>query len=297
MYRLLFLLVLPFVHARNIIMLGDSITMDMYQFDFHPFESTDIVNNYARAAFGIELVRLIIDPERDLNRLNIALTENTNTNSYSSLDVIVPNIENNPPDIISMMIGLRDVFDGLSNNTPTSIIINNYKFLLDRIEQLVPPNTIVLINTVIPADNTGYNDFYRDILFNKIREFNSLLKLEIDNRDILDYRFVDLFDSFLKNGRTNPDLFLAQGEHLLHPSLSGYKLWKQKINTVLFENTSAAVAYIKTNHWDGKTHRNFFQLFINDKHIGSFLETSSIIQEFTLTNEKIYKIEVVMSTW
>ena len=68
------------------------------------------------------------------------------------------------------------------------------------------------------------------------------------------------------------------------------------MKSILFENTNA-MAYISTNHWDTKTHRNFFQLFINDQYINSFLDTKATKQSFVLPEEKIYKIEVIMSTW
>lgn len=302
MYLLLLLSILSFCSARNVMLFGDSITMDMKHFNYNMFETTDSVINYGRSAFSTELVRLIIDPNRDYNRLMVALEENPITSSYQPYQVIVPDIRNNPPEIISIMIGLRNIFNGADISLVPSHL-NEYKLLLNLLESLLPSNTIILINSILPMDNTGYHTSFKNLMKTVTEEFNRQLKIEIENRSYeskLDYRFVDLYQFFLKNDSINPDLFLHQGEMLLHPSLQGYNVWKEHIRNVLnndIEVQNNPVLHIRTNHWDTKEHRNFFQLFINDDYIDSFVETKAMLQIFTINNQDIRKIEIIMSTW
>jgi hypothetical protein len=293
--KIVFLFFLPFVFARNIVLLGDSLTMDLKNFNYNLFDPTDTVTNYARSAFNINLVHYILDPYRNVNLLNTELSKNENTATYTSNQVIIPNIVSNPPDVICIMVGLRNVLDGFANSNSIINDINDYGLLLDKIKQLLP-STTVLINSVLPTDNTEFSDYYKNLIINTIREFNQQLNVKVDSRNDPNFHYIDLFDSFLLNDRSNPELFLQQNDMLLHPSLQGYVVWKQKLNEVLF-STNNPVVYIRTNHWDGLDHRNYFQLFINDKYIGSFMETESIIKDFQLSNEIIYKIEIIMSTW
>lgn len=292
MKLLLFVLLLPFVSAKTVYLFGDSITQDLKNYNFNPFNPSDNVQNYARSAFDVELVHLIIDPYRNMNRLTAALQENTVTKDFFPNQVIVPNIQANPPDVIFIMVGLRN----LLVSEPIHDIVYEYQLLLNKLEMLLPKETIILVASVLPVDNNIFVDSYRELLLGRMREYNSLLKYEVSIRNKLNYHYINLFDAFMDGNRASKTLLLQQGDALIHPSLQGYQVWKNKLGEI-FEEEFNPIAIIRTQHWDHREHRNYFQLFINDQFVGSFFEFKEMSQTFVIGEEKITKIEVVLTSF
>lgn len=293
--------------AQKILLLGDSLTMNLQNSPVKLFDSPHTVNNKAVGAFNIELVRLALDPNRNTTRFYQALLENQFTRTVNPYSVMVFDLQSNPPDVVSIMIGLRNILDGMSSYKPMSQHVDEYKLLLDRMETFLPARTIVMLNSVLPYDSIAFPDYLRDVLTTNVRTFNQLLQEEVDRRNAnnpkLRYTFVNVFDLFLANNRANHALFANENGQMIHPNDAGYRTWKVKINQVLNDvsqgqptETVYPKIMVNTQHFGGQMNGlAHYQVLVNGVTIGdAYAKPTAETLAFTIPKhlKNIAKIEI-----
>ena len=274
------------VYSSKVLLLGDSITMNLKKNNFNLFDDSDTIYNHAYSAFGIDLVSTIIDPNRNNNELFTLLQNNQYTIGYD-INEIIPNIYPNPPNIISIMVGIRDIFDGfISGDNNVDKHINKYKLLLNKLEYLVPLTTIIYINSVLPTTNDLLPGFLKESILTEIELFNDKLKTEIDTRDRFTY--IDLFELFMKDGYIDRSLFFYENYEILHPNINGYTVWKNKItyeNNHKYINTTSLI--INTDNVNNRV--KYISVFIDNIYISGSMTNNQLIN---IVNKNFQKIEI-----
>ena len=120
------------------------------------------------------------------------------------------------PAKIFIMIGINDI----SKDIPDTIIVDNYKKIINRISK-ESPRTKLYVQSILPTNNE-FSDF--------TRHQNKDEHIRIINKSLFQYckqkkvHFVDLYTSFLdENGKLNK-LYTNDG---LHINGYGYTKWKE----------------------------------------------------------------------
>lgn len=193
--------------TETVYMFGDSITLNMLNYPDIFDNDYYNVTNYGRSACGIELLTNIIDPNRDLVRLNTLIQENGYIIGLPINEIIIPDMSITKPGVVSILVGFYDM---LTSNS--LVAMSRYNILLNKLEELLAPNTIVLLQSVIPMDNE-IDPITVNIIINIFRDFNLKLEEEVNRRlalesNSLKYIFVDLHSEFLKDGTPNRSLYL-----------------------------------------------------------------------------------------
>ncbi|MFM7672468.1 MAG: GDSL-type esterase/lipase family protein [Bacteroidota bacterium] len=120
------------------------------------------------------------------------------------------------PKKIFVMIGVNDI----ARNIPDSVILNNYRRLMDRV-RAESPRTQLIMQSVLPTNNQFKpfkNHYGKD---DHIRAVNAGLRQLCTERGI---DFVDLYVRFLDESGRLDSKYTNDGLHL---NGSGYMLWKQ----------------------------------------------------------------------
>ncbi|MEO7309103.1 MAG: GDSL-type esterase/lipase family protein [Chitinophagaceae bacterium] len=120
------------------------------------------------------------------------------------------------PTKIFIMIGINDI----ARDTPDSIILANYKKIIERIRN-ESPKTIIIVQSILPTNNE-FTDFKNHQ--NKdthIQWFNGQLMAYCKAAKI---RFINLYPSFLDNNNKLSRSFTNDGLHL---NGDGYMKWKE----------------------------------------------------------------------
>ena len=120
------------------------------------------------------------------------------------------------PAKIFIMIGVNDI----SKSTPDSVIISNYKKIINRIK-LASPNTKIIVQSILPTNNNftafkNHQNKTEHILF-----INDVLeKYCIENKLV----YIDLYNAFLDDEKKLDKKYTNDG---LHINGYGYMKWKE----------------------------------------------------------------------
>lgn len=173
-------------------------------YDILPNDSNEIIFLGNSITYGCEWAELLSNP-------NIKNRGIGGDNTEGVLERLTE-VTDSKPDKIFINIGTND----LGLDMRISEIINNYREILDRIEQS-SPETKIYIQSVLPTKNRKLrsND--------SIKELNSRLEMLANEKSL---KYINLYNSFLdKNGDLNMELSLDG----LHLNGQGYLIWRKII--------------------------------------------------------------------
>ena len=120
------------------------------------------------------------------------------------------------PAKIFIMIGVNDI----SKSTPDSVLISNYKKIINRIK-LASPNTKIIVQSILPTNNNftafkNHQNKTEHILF-----INDVLeKYCVENKLV----YIDLYNAFLDDEKKLDKKYTNDG---LHINGYGYMKWKE----------------------------------------------------------------------
>ena len=120
------------------------------------------------------------------------------------------------PAKIFIMIGVNDI----SKSTPDSVLISNYKKIINRIK-LASPNTKIIVQSILPTNNNftafkNHQNKTEHILF-----INDVLeKYCVENKLV----YIDLYNAFLDDEKKLDKKYTNDG---LHINEYGYMKWKE----------------------------------------------------------------------
>jgi lysophospholipase L1-like esterase len=152
----------------------------------------------------------------------LELVANLGVNGFTSRDVIeveLPRLDELRPGFASLLIGVNDVVQGVSDVAYRS----NAAAILDELRRRLAPDRIVSVATpdyTVTPQGASYGD--PTVQAAAIRRNNDILRELATARDI---RFVDIYDLSLR-ARDDRSLVADDG---LHPSGRQYALWVERI--------------------------------------------------------------------
>jgi len=154
------------------------------------------------------------------------LVANLAVNGFTSRDVVeveLPRLDTLNPEFCSLLIGVNDVVQGVSEATFRA----NASTILDDLLRRLPPARIVVVATpdyTVTPQGEAYGDPARQSA--GIRRNNDILR-ELASARLIAY--VDAYDLSLR-ARDDPSLVADDG---LHPSGAQYALWVDRILPVV----------------------------------------------------------------
>jgi lysophospholipase L1-like esterase len=158
--------------------------------------------------------------------LGLELVANLGVNGYTTADLIrdeLPALIGSAPDLVTLLIGVNDVVQGI----PTATYRSNVAEILDVLGARLAADRIVTISipdyTVTPAGG-DYGDPVDQ--HDGIVAANAVMAGLARERGI---EFVDIFDLSLR-AADDPALVAGDG---LHPSGAQYRLWVERIAPVV----------------------------------------------------------------
>jgi acyl-CoA thioesterase-1 len=176
----------------------------------------------------------VAEAERWPNQLverigGIELVANLGVNGYTSADLIedeLPQLEQLQPELVSVLIGVNDVVQGVSESQYTG----NVAIILEELLTRLPPSRIVCVATpdytATPMGAAfGNPDQQRD----GIRANNAILRGACESREIA---FVPEIFEISQAASVDPSLVADDG---LHPSGEQYSRWVDAIAPVVRE--------------------------------------------------------------
>lgn len=263
------------VSAKTVVMLGDDNVQNLYSLNGNLFDTFDIVTNMGLSGQTIQGV----------------------TNTLTTFPLA--------PDIVTIMVGsqnLRTAFQSGSLNIDQ--MIEDYRLLLEKLEQSVPSTTKILLFGVLPFDSTLYNDGFRWYVLNTIVQFNTRLQDMVWSRESEHtYLITNPYDYMLtSDNRINRSLFRLVFNQYYLLNYEGYNVWKQSVVDTLNyhegENETGVVhgpsITIRTNTY-GVFHYSYFHVYVDGVLIGNYANTEAIQKAFSYHGSG--DIEIVMSTW
>jgi len=152
----------------------------------------------------------------------LRLVANLGVNGYTSGDVIereLPQLGSLRPGLVSLLIGVNDVVDGV----PAETFRDNAAMILDALLDDLPANRIVVVSTpdyTLTPQGARFGD--PDAQRARIVSNNTVLAELAGARGIA---VVDIFDL---SGRVRDDASLVADDGL-HPSAEQYRLWVDRI--------------------------------------------------------------------
>jgi len=169
-----------------------------------------------------QLVALLGSAESDAAATTLELVANLAVNGFTSADVLevqLPRLAALRPELVSLLIGVNDVVQGV----PAETYERNVSAILDQLVSSVGAKGVVVVTTpdytVTPA-GSDFGDPVRQAA--GIREANRLLAAAAAARGVA---VVDIHDISLR-ARENRSLVARDG---LHPSGAQYRLWVERI--------------------------------------------------------------------
>jgi lysophospholipase L1-like esterase len=157
----------------------------------------------------------------------LILSGNLATNAFTSEDLILhqlPQLDSVTPELVSVLIGVNDVVQGV----PESTYATNVAFILDDLLGRLAANRIVAVATpdytVTPMGAAFGNP---DRMRAAIDRFNSVFQLAAARRNVA---FVPEIFAISKEAADDPSLVAQDG---LHPSGAQYALWVDAIEPVV----------------------------------------------------------------
>ena len=156
----------------------------------------------------------------------LTLVANLGVNGFTSRDVIdreLPSLDGLHPQFASLLVGVNDVVQGV----PAGVYRANAAQILDELLGRLDANRIVTISTpdyTRTPQGTAFGDPAQQAA--GIREDNAILRELADARRIA---FIDIHDISLRAAEER-NLVADDG---LHPSAEQYRLWVDRIATVV----------------------------------------------------------------
>lgn len=178
------------------------------EFESFPNASTDIIFLGNSITAGIDWNELLAIPQARNRGISGDIT-------FGVLERLDEVIEGKPAKVF-VLIGINDI----SRNIPDSVILENYKKIIDRIKA-GSPRTKIYFQTLMPVNNTFTkfkNHYNKDVHIKSVND--GLKKISAEENITL----VDLHPHFLdEEGR----LIKSFTEDGLHLNAEGYKVWKK----------------------------------------------------------------------
>lgn len=167
-------------------------------------------------------------PNQLVERLpSIELVGNPAVNGYTSLDLLndeLPQLDALQPELVSILIGVNDVVQGVAD----SQYAGNVAITLEELLTRLPPNRIVCIATPDYTVTPSGESFGDPILqSDAIVRANAILREACEARQI---RFVPEIFEISQAARDDPTLVADDG---LHPSGAQYRRWVDVIAPVM----------------------------------------------------------------
>lgn len=158
---------------------------------------------------------------------NLVLSGNLATNAFTSEDLILhqlPQLDALRPELVSVLIGVNDVVQGV----PESTYADNVAFILDDLLGRLPANRIVAVATpdyTVTPMGAAFGSPAR--MRAQIERFNSVFREAAESRGIA---FVPEIFAISQKAADDPSLVAEDG---LHPSGAQYGLWVDVIEPIV----------------------------------------------------------------
>jgi len=151
---------------------------------------------------------------QDIHVKNRGISGDNTFGVLARLDEVV----SSKPSKIFIMIGINDI----SKNIPDSIILNNYKKIIQYI-RFNTPNSLLVVQSILPTNNffTEFKNHQNKAIH--IRFVNTNLQVICKENGVI---FLDLYHQFLDNENKLDKKYTNDG---LHINGYGYMLWKKII--------------------------------------------------------------------
>lgn len=157
------------------------------------------------------------------DRPRIEVVANLGVNGYTSGDLIrdqLPQLDEIDPELVSVLIGVNDVVQGLPEETYAS----NVAIILDDLAARLPSDRILCVATpdyTVTPQGAAFGDPDRQRA--RIERANEIMRAACDERDIA---FVAETFEISREADTDPTLVAPDG---LHPSAAQYSRWVDAI--------------------------------------------------------------------
>lgn len=126
----------------------------------------------------------------------------------------IDHILSGKPAKIFLIIGINDI----ANNNPDSIILHNYRMIIDKI-QIQSPHTKLFIQSILPTNNT-FTQFARHQ--NKTKHILYINKKLKELCKVKGLNYIDVFSSLADENNNLKTIYTNDGLHLM---AEGYKQW------------------------------------------------------------------------
>lgn len=168
-------------------------------------------------------------PQQLVDRSNgsLALSGNLATNAFTSEDLILhqlPQLDGLRPELISVLIGVNDVVQGV----PESTYSQNVEFILDDLLGRLPANRILAVATpdyTVTPMGAAFGNPAR--MSAQIARYNAVFQAAAESRGIA---FVPEIFAISRQAAEDTSLVAKDG---LHPSGAQYALWVDAIEPVV----------------------------------------------------------------
>lgn len=157
------------------------------------------------------------------------LIGNPAVNGYTSQDLIseeLPQLDGLRPELVSVLIGVNDVVQGVTD----SQYAGNMTIILEELLTRLPPDRIICVATpdyTVTPSGESFGDPVQQS--DAILRANAILREACQARDV---RFVPEIFEISQEARDDPTLVAHDG---LHPSGAQYRLWVDAIAPVVEE--------------------------------------------------------------
>lgn len=169
-------------------------------------------------------------PNQLVERLpGLEMAGNPSVNGFTSADLIteeLPQLDTMRPEIVSVLIGVNDVVQGV----PDSQYAGNVTVILEELLTRLPPDRILCVATpdyTVTPSGSAFGDPGQQS--DAIVRFNAILREACEQREI---RFVPEIFEISQAALADPSLVADDG---LHPSGKQYALWVDAIAPVVEE--------------------------------------------------------------
>jgi len=174
----------------------------------------------------------VAEAERWPNQLvervdELELVGNPAVNGFTSADLIndeLPQLDALQPDLVSVLIGVNDVVQGV----PDSQYAGDVAIIMEELLTHLPPNRILCVATpdyTVTPSGAAFGDPAQQS--DAIVRFNAILREACEHREI---RFVPEIFEISQAALEDPSLVADDG---LHPSGKQYSLWVDAIAPVV----------------------------------------------------------------
>lgn len=126
------------------------------------------------------------------------------------------------PKKIFLLIGVNDI----ARNIPDSIIIKNYKRIIDSIK-IQSPKTKLYIQSILPTNDKFTNFKNHQNKTEHILTINKAVALLCDNKQTI---YIDLYINFINTDGKLDEKYTNDGLHLIG---AGYMKWKELLEDLL----------------------------------------------------------------